>query len=30
LAAVNDSDVTYLQDGVDLSDTAAIPSIALT
>jgi NADPH:quinone reductase-like Zn-dependent oxidoreductase len=30
LAAVNDSDVTHLSDGVDLADAAAIPLIALT
>src|SRR6202522_2782286 len=30
LVAVDDSDVTHLPDGVDLSDAAAIPLIALT
>src|SRR5258706_7639007 len=30
LAAVDDSDVTHLPDGVDLADAAAIPLIALT
>jgi NADPH:quinone reductase-like Zn-dependent oxidoreductase len=30
LVAVNDSDVTYLPDGVDLADAAAIPLISLT
>jgi NADPH:quinone reductase-like Zn-dependent oxidoreductase len=30
LVAVNDSDVTHLPDGVDLTDAAAIPLIALT
>src|SRR6202030_3531526 len=30
LVAVNDSDVTHLPDGVDLTDAAAIPLVALT
>lgn len=30
LVAVNDSDVTLLSDGMDLSDAAAVPLIALT
>jgi NADPH:quinone reductase-like Zn-dependent oxidoreductase len=30
LVAVGDSDVTHLPDGVDLTDAAAIPLIALT
>ena len=30
LVAVNDSDVTHLPDGVDLTDAAAIPLISLT